>query len=274
MNAKDPHRVSHELDEAVTQRIIDRLESRAKDEVFTRLFHEYAEKLRFGESCSTLEVGCGTGAVARALAKKQNFSGTIVGVDQSPAFVEAARKFAEQEQVDEYIEFQVCDGHRLDHDDESFDIAIAHTLISHVTDPVSIIKELSRVLRKNGTLVIFDGDYASLTYSVPDQEFGRKMDHALATASFHNPLIMRELIRILPELGFEVIETMANVVSEIGKASYFKSFAETYASFVPGGGLMTQEDVDNWFMMLNHAMDEKTFFASCNYYTYIAKRVA
>jgi ubiquinone/menaquinone biosynthesis C-methylase UbiE len=273
MGARDPHRFSNELDEEVTQRIINRLESRARDDVFTRLFHQYAEKLNFPESALTLEIGCGTGAVARALARKAHFSGSIVGVDQSEPFIEAARQFATDEGVAEAIDFSVCDGHQLDFDEKSFDLAIAHTLISHVTDPTAIVRELARVIRKNGTLVIFDGDYASLTYAVPDHEFGRRMDHDLATASFNNPMVMRDLISILPAEGFEVVETMADVVSEIGNASYFKSFAETYAPFVVSAGFMTEAEVDSWFAAINKAIEANTFFASCNYYTYIAKRI-
>ena len=273
LNVRDPHRFSHELDDELTQRIINRLESRARDEVFTRLFHQYADKLNFHESTLTLEVGCGTGAVARALARKAHFAGSIVGVDQSSPFIEAAQQFAVGEGVADKISFSVCDGHALDFDDESFDLAIAHTLISHVTDPVAIISELARVIRKQGSLVILDGDYASLTYAVPDHDFGRRMDHSLATASFNNPMVMRDLVTILPEMGFELKETMSDVVAEIGHASYFKSFAETYVPLVSSAGLMTDSDVERWWRMVNQKIEERTFFASCNYYTYIAQLV-
>ena len=84
---------------------------------------------------------------------------------------------------------------------------------------------------------------------------------------------MRDLIRILPETGLEVADTFANVVSEIGNASYFKSFAETYAPMVASGGLLPQKDIDDWFTMQNAAMDNGTFFASCNYYTYLSRRI-
>lgn len=213
MCARDPHRFSNQLDDTTTQRLIDRLESRAKDTVFTRLFDQYISKLHFPQAGRTLEIGCGTGAMARALIHKENFSGKVVGVDQSAAFIEAAERFAMAEGVGESVEFHVGDAHDLDFEDESFDVVIAHTLVSHVTDPQRVLREVVRVMRRGGSLAIFDGDYASLTYAFPEREFGRQMDHALALATFNNPLIMRDLVRLLPEIGLEVKETLANVVS-------------------------------------------------------------
>lgn len=213
MCARDPHRFSNQLDDTTTQRLIDRLESRAKDTVFTRLFDQYISKLHFPQAGRTLEIGCGTGAMARALIHKENFSGKVVGVDQSAAFIEAAERFAMAEGVGESVEFHVGDAHDLDFEDESFDVVIAHTLVSHITDPQRVLREVVRVMRRGGSLAIFDGDYASLTYAFPEREFGRQMDHALALATFNNPLIMRDLVRLLPEIGLEVKETLANVVS-------------------------------------------------------------
>lgn len=211
--------------------------------------------------------------MVRALVHNKNFSGKVVGVDQSAAFIDAAKRFAVAEGVGELVEFNVGDAHDLDFEDESFEVVIAHTLISHVTDPRGVLKEIARVIQKGGRLAIFDGDYASLTYASADHEFGRRMDHALASATFNNPLIMRDLVRILPEKGLEITDTLANVVSEIGSASYFKSFAETYAPLVASGGLLPKEDVDDWFTAQNAAMNDGTFFASCNYYTYLSRRI-
>ena len=273
MCAGDPHRFSHQLDESTTQRLIERLESRAKDAVFNRLFDQYISKLHLQKSARVLEVGCGTGAMSRALARRKDFSGKVIGVDQSPPFIEAAERFAKEEGVGELVEFAVGDAHDLNFKNESFDVAIAHTLISHVTDPVDVVTEIARVVRKDGSIAIFDGDYASLTYALPDSEFGRKMDHALALATFNNPLVMRDLVHLLPEMGFDITETLANVVFELGSASYFRSFADTYAPLVASGGLLSKEEVEAWTAAQNDAMTKGTFFASCNYYTYLCRRL-
>ena len=272
MSTRDPHRFSNQLDDATTGRLIDRLESRGKDAVFTRLFDQYAVKLALPKTARVLELGCGTGVVSRALAGRSDFEGSVVGVDQSEAFIAAARRLAKDEGVGGITEFQLGDAHELEHEDESFDAVIAHTLISHVTDPVAVLREIARLVPAGGRVAIFDGDYASLTYAFADQTAGRQMDHALAIATFNNPLVMRDLPRLLPRMGFELTETIAEVVAEIGNGSYFKSFAETYAPLVSSGGLLPPKTVDHWLAAQQDAMQQGTFFASCNYYAYLATR--
>ena len=273
MSARDPHRFVNELDEAAIQRLIARLESRAKDQIFSRLFFKYAAQLALPESAKVLEVGCGTGAMTRFLAQRDEFSGIAYGIDQSEAFINAATGFAHEENVGDRIKFLVGDVHHIDFPDSTFDAVIAHTLISHVTEPITVLKEMVRVTKPGGTVIIFDGDYASLTFAYPDHEFGHKMDNALAQATFNNTHIMRDLASLLPDLGLVVSNAWGDAIVEIGKGSYFKSFAEAYAPYVIGSGLIPQQAVEEWLSSQLKSMENGTFFASCNYYTYLAKRI-
>ena len=272
MAARDPHRFVNELDNAAVERLIARLESRAKDAVFARLFDKYVAQLTLPPSAQVLEVGCGTGAMVRFLAHRGDFSGKAFGVDQSPPFIEAARRFAQEESVSDRVEFRVGDAHSLDFSPATFDAVFAHTLISHVTEPATVLREMSRVVRPGGTVAVFDGDYASLTYAFPDHDFGRRMDVALVTATFNNPLVMRDLPRLFPELGLKMTAAWGDAVVEIGNGSYFKSFAETYAPSVARAGLLPAATVEAWLTAQRQSMEDGTFFASCNYYTYLARR--
>lgn len=272
MAARDPHRFVNELDEAALARLVDRLESRAKDAVFTRLFDKYAQALAFAPDTRTLEVGCGTGAMLRRLARREGFAGNALGIDHSPAFVAAAKRFGADEGLADRVDFRVGDAHRLDVADATFDIVIAHTLVSHVSDPAAVVREMARVARPGGRVVVFDGDYASMTYAHPDHELGARMDAALVTASFNNPRIMRELPRLLPTLGLALESGWGDAVTEIGQGSYFRSFIETYAPYIAKAGLFAPEAVDAWLAEQRDAMARGTFFAACNYYTFIATR--
>lgn len=268
MSVRDPHRFVNELDDDAVERLVQRLESRAKDDVFARLFDEYVQRLALPPGSRVLEVGCGTGAMARRLARLTGFSGEIIGADQCAAFIEAAARFAREEGVGDRIEFRTGDAHNLGFPPQSFDAVIAHTVLSHVTDPETVLREMARVLRPGGTMVVFDGDYSSLSYGFPDQEFGQRMDRALAAVTFNNPLIMRDLPRLLPQLGLKLVAAWGNAVAEIGHGSYFRSFADTYAPAVVQAGLLPGDGVGEWLEGQHRAIADGTFFAACNYYTY------
>ena len=268
---KDPHCISHDLDQETTRRLVERLESRAKDPVFAQLFDNYVDSIVFNEQSKTLEIGCGSGAMARALVAKRHFKGELVAVDQSPGFIDVARQLA---QGMELLHFQVSRAQQLAFSDNRFNTVIAHTLMSHVNDPVQVLDEIHRVLKKTGTAYIFDGDYSSLSYALPSNpKLGRLMDRALVEVTFHNPLIMRDLMQLLPKAKLAVVKTMASVVSEIGQASYFKSFADTYVPMVVKADLLPSSDADAWFKEQNQLIHCGQFFACCNYYTYIVKRI-
>lgn len=272
MQARDPHRFVNELDVAATERLIARLENRAKDAVFVRLFEKYVAKLALPPSANVLEVGCGTGAMLRLLARR-GFQGRALGIDQSPMFVEAAREFAENEGVGSRIAFSVGDAHKIDAPDGSFDAVIVNTVISHVSDPRTVLSELARVVRRGGKVAIFDGDYASLTYAHQDVELGRRMDGALASATFNNPRIMRDLALPLPLYELKLTAAWGDAVAEIGHASFFKSFAETYVPYVIKSGMVPAGEASEWLAEQQRAMDKGIFFASCTYYTFIAERL-
>lgn len=272
MQARDPHRFVNDLDASATERLIARLESRAKDRVFTRLFEKYIAELRLSGSARVLEVGCGTGAMLRALVRSGGFGGSAVGVDQSPAFVEAAGRFAAAEGVADRLQFAVGDAHQMAFSDASFDAVIVNTVMSHVSDPDRVLAEVARVLRPGGKVVIFDGDYASLTYAHADAELGQRMDKALAEATFNNPRIMRQLAGLLQAHGLKLLSAWGDAVTEIGRASFFKSFADTYLSYVIDAGFVPAGEAKAWHAQQQQAMEDGTFFAGCIYYTFIAER--
>jgi hypothetical protein len=83
---------------------------------------------------------------------------------------------------------------------------------------------------------------------------------------------MRDLPRMMPEFGLKLDAAWGEAVVEIGKGSYFKSFAETYASYIVKAGFFPADVVEKWLAEQLKAIDDGTFFAACTYYTYIARR--
>jgi len=108
----------------------------------------------------------------------------------------------------------VGDTKRLNIPDEVFDAVVAHTLVSHVDDPLIVVKEAGRVVRRGGTVGIFDGDYASLTFDHPNPTKGKFYDEALISAIVTSPRVMRQMPRLLTEAGLEIVASFQHVLAK------------------------------------------------------------
>lgn len=272
MATRDIFQTSHEWDEATVQRIVDRLEFRGTDPVFCRMRDAYLDKLTFPPNTQVLEVGCGTGVLARALVKRNDFAGRVTAIEPSPGLLDTARRLAKQEGVDQRIEFRLGDGHALDMDDAQFHIVIAHTVVSHVRDPFALIKEAARVVQPGGMVAIFDGDYASWTHGCSDPELGQAMEAGIIAAIVGNPRVMRDMPRLLHAAGLELVEAMPHVYAEVGTGNFFLGAAEAYGPLVPQTGLVPEAQVRTWLEEQRQSTQDGTFFGASNYYAYLATR--
>jgi SAM-dependent methyltransferase len=196
----------------------------------------------------------------------------VVGVDQSPALVEAARRLAADDGLGARVEFRVGDAHAVDLEDASADAVVAHTLLSHVTDPAAVLAEAARVLRPGGVLAVFDGDYSSWTWACSDPELARAMEDALRAVISSKPRVMREMPGLLRRTGLTLVDAHAHVYAEIGHGSYFLSFVDAYAPLVAQAEILPREQVERWVAEQREAQDLGTFFAACNYYAYLARQ--
>ena len=273
MAARDIYRFINEQDDTTLQRIIDRLEFRGKDQTFRGWLEAYLNKLKIAQSARVLMLGCGTGVEVRILAGRSDYSGKVVGVDISPALIEAARQFAVEDGVDKHVEFHVGDAQRLEYADDSFDVVIAHTLMSHLENPLAVIKEAARIVRPNGQIAIFDGDYASWTFGYSDPDFAKTMEETLIGFIVNNPRVMRTIPRLLSQAGLTLEETIPHIFTEVGTGSFFLGAAETYAPLIAQAELLPADQVENWLREQQKNIEEGIFFASGNYYTYLARLV-
>jgi 2-polyprenyl-3-methyl-5-hydroxy-6-metoxy-1,4-benzoquinol methylase len=272
---RDPHSISSELDEQTSEAIIQRLESRGKDQIFRSLFDTYFPQLV--ASCkNVLEIGAGTGVICRALAA-QGFQGRLLGIDQSPVFIEAAKKFSAQEGYSPgHVDFKVCDARtlsRADLGDFVPDAIIMHTLISHVDDPGQALRTARALAPPGALLVLVDGDYLGLHYHSNDNpELSETMSRALVEATFASPGVVRALPKLLTTSGWRLESASGKCVSEFGgEFSYWKSFAEAYMPRVKGSGRVAPELVDSWWADQKNLAQEEQFLAACTYYTLFAK---
>jgi ubiquinone/menaquinone biosynthesis C-methylase UbiE len=223
------------------------------------------------DSASTvLDMGCGTGVAARTIARRANFSGKVTGIDLSPYLVEAAKQLADGEGLGARVEFRFGDTRELDIADGEFDTVVAHTLVSHVQEPLTVIKEAARVVKPSGLISIFDGDYASITFALDDPVESKRYDEALISAVVTSPRVMRQMPRLIQQAGLEMVRVFPYIMAEVGEGDFCLSAIESFEKLAPMSGAMTEAEATSWANALHEASNEGIFFGASNYYTYIA----
>ena len=109
---------------------------------------ELIELCGIDERTHVLEVGCGTGATARYMAKKLGCR--VMGVDIRPTMIEQARDRAARAHVSERAEFRVADATDLPFEDGTFDVVLVESVTTFIEDKAAAIGEYARVVKSGG----------------------------------------------------------------------------------------------------------------------------
>ena len=125
--------------------------------------NRYMGQIALPEGGRVLEVGCGNGAATKL----------IMHISIRRSLWELTRRLCLSIWRARLLRanrgpFLVGDAVAIGQADACFDLVIAHTVYSHLPDPEGALIETRRVLRPGGQLVIFDGDYATITVALFD----------------------------------------------------------------------------------------------------------
>ncbi|MEL7035115.1 MAG: methyltransferase domain-containing protein [Cyanobacteria bacterium J06592_8] len=145
---------------------------------------------------TVLDVGCGIGGSSRILAKDYGFD--VTGVTISPQQVQRAQELTPE---DVNAKFQVDDAMALSFPDASFDVVWSIEAGPHMPDKAIFAKELLRVLKPGGVLVVADWN---------------QRDDRQKPLNFWERPVMQQLLDQWSHPAFSSIEGFSELLAETG----------------------------------------------------------
>lgn len=111
-------------------------------------------QIELNKNSVILDVGCATGRGLKFLSKK--CTKKLFGIDLSPLMINKAKKLLKTKAT-----LKVASVEKIPFNSNKFDFVINTESFHHFPDPDKAIKEMSRVLKKNGKLIIADINFYS-----------------------------------------------------------------------------------------------------------------
>ena len=189
-----------------------------------------------------LDCGCGPGSITVGLAEAVA-PGQAVGVDIEPnEYRSAWLQVAKTTGINLY--FGGADVYRLPFAANTFDAAFLHNVLSHLRQPLAILKGIYRILRPGGVIGISHPDFSGQLISPSDPLLER--DHELywrlVEHNGGNPAIGKHQRGLLHDAGFVRIEAVAKY-STVGSQDGVRMRA-VHGGRRFGGSAIAQQMID------------------------------
>jgi len=163
-----------------------------------------AADLRPGER--VLDVGCGTGVVARQAAELVGVTGSVTGVDVAPEMIEVATSLPSRGAP---IDWRQGDAAALPLADESFDVVLCQMALMFVEDRAAAVRDMRRVLVPGGRVLITTPGSIQTPFELMERAIVDHISPDLAgfvrmVFSMHDPGVHADL---LSGAGFDTVES-------------------------------------------------------------------
>jgi 2-polyprenyl-3-methyl-5-hydroxy-6-metoxy-1,4-benzoquinol methylase len=153
-----------------------------------------------------LDLGCGTGVLSFALARR---GFTVLGIDHSEEMLAVAERKRTGQKFAGSVQFVKGDARHVPADDEEFDCITCQGLLHHLPEMESCLSELARLLRPDGHFFISEPSSRRSPLSVGLSSLGRvarlgrRPRFPGGAESVEAPIAPDELVALLNDLELE-----------------------------------------------------------------------
>jgi SAM-dependent methyltransferase len=245
---------------------VEHLESRGRTPAQTRLRRRFLRFARIEPGQRVLEIGSGTGIVARDAALLVGSRGRVIGVDPSRVMTRAARRLARAHGYGANLTYAVGDGARLRYAADRFDRVFAVTVLLHVSDSAAILREMVRVARPGGIVAIQDQDFGALTLDHPDRALTARIMGGVVARMYPDPFSGRTIFGRLVRLGLLRVRLSVEVFQDTKLEPYTHAMLSRRAANAVRLGIAGPGPAARWLAGIERLAAVGQFAFTLNYY--------
>ncbi|NHJ48586.1 MAG: methyltransferase domain-containing protein [Asgard group archaeon] len=206
-----------------------------------------------------LDAGCGTGDDVLVLSKLVGDKGKVIGIDIAEEMIKEAK---EKTKDIPNIELYQANIYELDFDDNTFDGVRADRVFQHLEHPTKALKELVRVTKSGGNIIVMDPDWTTLVLDHPNKDF---TDRYLSyqTTIITNPSSGTKLANMFLDQGLQDVTVVPDVL-------YLRNYneanivwmIETYIDKAINEGVFQKEEAIAWIKEFKTLNEKNRFFGA------------
>jgi ubiquinone/menaquinone biosynthesis C-methylase UbiE len=229
---------------------------------FVKTYKRQSYKLlELKDGMHVLDVGCGPGDDAQAMAQFVGSSGGVVGVDNDQRMLTEARRRAVGKEV--VVEFCLCDAHQLSFGDKVFDCCHAERIFQHLANPRQALTEMVRVTKTGGCIGVIEPDWETLVIDAVDRDTTRKIAHFICDQIVRNGWIGRQLPNLFRACGLTKIGVVASAMplTDFVLADQLWGLRRN-AERAGKAGIVSASDIAEWIEYLENAGKTNHFWGA------------
>ena len=170
------------------------------------------------------------------------------------------------------MSFFVGSGRELPFSDGSFHAVVFHTVLSHVIDPGAALAEALRVTADGGRLAVFDGDYATTTVAVGDDDPLQACVDAAIDALVNDRYLVRRLRPLAAAAGWREESFRSHGYVEAAAPGYMLTLVDRGADALVAARRLGEPAAEALKAEARRRVTAGEFFAHIAYASLIARR--